>query len=319
MYTPYTNYPAPHYYQHPTFSTFSKAYWERSLFQRMRTMFKFDGLLEGGENQVKWDKDSFLYGLLAMGFYAVFESRKWGIVFQPAAPTGIGLMYQPTGMTVNSPYFSFTRPLIIGRECSLIKLTPDFRGVWDLIEKCSSELMYMDVAIRLSQVNARFAYAIAVSNQKDADSVKAILQKFENGEPGVTYDARLRLPPAGDGEPQVPWVLWDRELKKNFILPELLDARKVILDDFYRELGVRAMPDKKERYIQSEVQRYDDETFNRREAWNITLQESLEETNRMFGIHLTAEFNEPPREEEMLVTQSLNQGALSQKRDNRAV
>lgn len=279
----------------PSFSSFSKDYWTRSLFQRLRTLYSFDGLPEGGPGQVKWDKDAYLYGLFARGFHCIFESKEWGVVFQPATPAGIGLFYQPTGMVVNTPYFSFTRPLLIGRECSVIKLTPDYQGVWDLVEKASSELMYMDVAIRLSQVNARFAYAIAADSEKSARSVKKILEQFANGEPGVVYDSKLRIPVEG-GEPEAPWKLFDRELKKNFILPELLEGRKTVMDDFYREVGIRCLPDKKERYIQSEVSQYDTETYNRREAWNISLQESLDETNRMYGLNIRAKFLEPPKE-----------------------
>lgn len=274
-----------------TFNTCSQMYWERSLFQRMRTLFKFSGLPDAGKGQVQTDKDAFLYGLYKLGFLCMFETKQYGITFQPATPYGFGLQYQPIGMTVNSPYFQFTRPLQIGNECEVIKLTPDYQGVWDLVSKYATELKYTEIAIRLSQINARFAYAIAAEDNKTAESVRTIVEKLENGEPAIVYDKKLKNMLGETGE--MPWQQFDRDLSKNFILPELLEVRRTILRDFYTELGVRVAPNKKERMVTQEAVSYDAETFNRREVFNISLQESLERCNKRFGTNIKAEFIEP--------------------------
>lgn len=276
-----------------TFSAFSQSYWERSLFQRCRTLFRFSGLPDAAPGQVQTDLDAFLYGLFRCGFLAMFETRDYGITFQPGTLAGIGLQYQPTGVNIASPYFNFMRPLKIGEECAVIKLTPDYMGIWDIISKYATELKLNDVAIRLSQINARFAYAIASGNQKDATSIKKLLEKLANGEPGVVYDVNLLKPIGNKDAPSVPWAQFDRDLKQNFILPELLAARRTTLLDFYREIGVRVNPDKKERMVNKEAQSYDAETFNRREVWNISLQESLRLANKLYGTNIAAEFIEP--------------------------
>lgn len=59
----------------PTYSANTLAYWERSLFQRMRTLFKIEGLPEGGANQVQTDKDAFLYGLTMRGFLVMLKTK----------------------------------------------------------------------------------------------------------------------------------------------------------------------------------------------------------------------------------------------------
>lgn len=267
----------------------SKAYWERSLFQRMRTLFIFEGLPE--EN---WDKDAFLYALYRIGFVAVFKSKTYGNIFQPATPYGMGLNFQPVGMMINTPFFQFGEPLIIGRQCEVIKMTPDYRGVWDIVSRYAEELMYIDVATRLASVNARFAYMIAASDDKSARSVKAMMERLTNGEPAVVYNVNLAKQLMGQNqESRVPWEQFDRDLKKNFILPELLEARRTTLTDFYREMGVRVAPDKKERIQTREAVSYDAETYTRREVWNISLQESLNRANRFLGTNITARYNEP--------------------------
>ena len=274
------------------YNTFSKQYWERSLFQRCKALFDFSGLPEGAPGQVQWDNDAFLFGLFKMGFMTVFDTKSYGLVVQPGTPTGYGLQYQPTGIQIQTPYFAFNRPLVIGRECELIKLTPDYVGIWDIITKYAEELMFNDVAIRLSQINARFAYAVAATDEKSARTIKAILQRLANGEEGVVYDAKLNRNFGQDGE-TVPWTQFDRDLKKKFIYPELLEARRTILTDFYRELGVQSASDKRERQNLPETAAWQAETFNRRQVWELSLRKSIDRVNRMFGTNITFKFNEP--------------------------
>lgn len=269
-----------------------RAYWRKSLFQRIRALFVFDGLPEGGKNQVQTDYNAFIYALFSLGFLAVFRSKKYGITFQPATPTGYGLQYQPTGMLVNTPYFNFERPLKIGEECEVIQLTPDYCGVYDIVERCAEELMYNDVAIRLASLNARFTYAIAATDDKTARTIKAIMERLANGEQGIVYDAKLNRTLA-NGDTDVPWVQFDRDLKKNFVLPELLEARRTILTDFYRELGVQSANEKKERVNTIDSIAYQAETFNRRQVYEQSLTKSLDRVNRLFDLNITYRYNEP--------------------------
>lgn len=273
-----------------TFSAFSLEYWERSFFQRMQHVFQFDGLPEN------WDKDAFLYGLFRLGFLAVFESRRYGVVFQPASPAGLGLFYQPTGLTVSSPYFSFSRPLTIGEETEPIKLTPDYRGIWDLISKYAREMQLLDIACRSSSINARFAYVLAATDDNGKKSMDYLMEKIANGDPSVVYDVRLRTNKQ-TGEQSVPWEQFDRDLKKNFILPELQDCQRTVITNFYREIGVRIAPDKKERISIPENESYDAETFNRRTVWKSTLDESIRRVNAMFGTGITIAVNDPAETE----------------------
>lgn len=277
-------------YNAPTFSAGSLSYWERSLFQRMRTLFQFEGLPEGGAGQVQTDKDAFLYGLFMRGYLAVFKTTQYGITFQPATPTGYGLQGQPTGMQVATPYFSFDRPLVIGQECEVLKLTPDYAGIWDIVTKYANELKLMEVAVRQSMYNARFAYVLAAADDKQAQSLKAMMERVENADPYLIYNEGLRKNKLSTGEPELPWAQWDRDLKKNFILPELLEARRTIVTDFYREMGVPVPQDKKERVNVLETQTNMSEFFNRREIWLQCLTESIDRINRMYGTNISVRF-----------------------------
>ena len=53
-------------FQGASFSTDALGYWERSFFQRLRGMVKFDGLPKAAVGQIEWDYDAFLYQLFRM-------------------------------------------------------------------------------------------------------------------------------------------------------------------------------------------------------------------------------------------------------------
>lgn len=261
-------------------------YWIRSFFQRATALFTFENLPAG------WDVDAFKRGLYQRGFLVGFQSKKYGLVVVPATVSGFGLQFQPTHALINTPYFNFNKPLRLGVECEAIKLTPDYSGIWDIITKYADEMRHLDLAVRLSAINARFSYAMAATDDKSARTLKNIAQKLANGDPAIVYDAKIRQ--MGDNDPtRMPWQQFDRDLKQNFILPELIEARRDIIDDFYRELGVNVPNDKRERMISTEVQNDTQQTFIRREVWLNSLQESLLKFNALFETDIRVSANEP--------------------------
>lgn len=276
-------------YSRLTFSGQAMEYWERSLFQRLCALFDISGYPQEGKNQSAWDLDSFYYGLWAMGYFSVFKSRTYGIQFQPSTPAGIGLNFQPTGLTVNTPYFQFPRPLIIGEECVAFKLTPDYRGVWDIVSKYATELTYMDVALRQSELNARFAYAITAPSKQAEATAEAMMERLANGETAIVVDPRMgKVLENGEWKPS--WQQFDRDLKQNFILPDLIESRRQLMDDFYREIGIRTSEDKKERVITTEQRAKEAAGYNRRRVWERTMQQSVDRYNEFFGERMSVKW-----------------------------
>ena len=268
------------------FSTQIYDYWYRSFYQRAVTLFEFKNLPKN------WDKDAFQYALYHLGFLVGFESKKYGLVIQYGTPTGYGLQYQPTGMQINSPYFNFPKPLKIGVDCEVIKLTPDYRGITDIISKYADEMRLVDIAIRQSEINSRFAYAFVAPDDKTKRTMETISQQLANGKPAIVVNKNLKVDPVTN-ETGEPWAQFDRDLKKNFILPDLLEARRTTVRDFYRELGVRMSEEKKERLITDEIEQQETETYIRREVWHGCLEESLRKFNELFKTNITVKVNEP--------------------------
>lgn len=276
----------------------SMEYWTRSLFQRLQALIDFEGLPEGSEDaapdkpvvQYAWDKDAFKFGLFMLGYQIVFRSKTYGVVPQPGSITGYGLQYQPCGAIINTPFFQFTRPLKIGVECELIKLAPDYTGVYDIITKYAAELKEIDTSIRSAARNSRLAYAMVARSDKSARALRAIRERVINGD-DVIVDEKI----SGDkiNPDALPWFQFDRDLKANYILGDLLDARRTTLVDFYREIGVRMLDDKKERMNLDEVAAGNAETFIRSEVWMETLKESCDKVNDMFELNIKPILNRP--------------------------
>ena len=269
---------------------FSMDYWSRSLFQRLTALIDFEGLPEAGEGQYGWDKDALKYGLYMIGYMAVFRSATYGIVPQPGRVTGYGLQYQPSGVMIATPYFQFTEPLKLGVDAELIKLTPDYTGIFDIVTKYAAELKEIDTSIRSASRNSRLAYALVAASDKSARTLQAIRERIINGD-DVIIDERVMRDKANPETP--PWFEFDQDLKKNYILGDLLDARRTTLVDFYREIGVRMLDDKKERMLTAEVDAGNAETFIRSEVWIETLKDSCEKVNKMFGTSIKPIINRP--------------------------
>ena len=271
----------------------SMDYWSRSLMQRLSALIDFEGLPENSTDGVQyaWDKDALKFGLFMLGYQIVFKSSTYGVVPQPGGITGFNIQYQPAAATVNTPFFQFTEPLKIGIDCELIKLTPDYSGVYDIITKYAAELKEIDTSIRSSARNSRLAFVMAAKNDRSARTLQAIRERIINGEDAIIDEKALRGDKANPED--LPWYQFDRDLKNNYILGDLLDARRTTLVDFYREIGVRMLDDKKERMLTAEVDAGNAETFIRSEVWIETLKESCEKVNAMFGTNIIPKLNRP--------------------------
>lgn len=268
----------------------SMDYWQRSLLQRLTALIDFENLPETSPEQYGWDKDALKYALFMLGYQVVFRSKTYGVVPQPGTLSGYSLQYQPSDVMVSTPYFQFTEPLKLGIQAELIKLTPDYTGLWDIVTKYAAELKEIDTSIRSSARNSRLAYALIAAGDKGARTLQAIREKIINGD-DVIVDEKIMRDKVNPDQP--PWFQFDRDLKNNYILGDLLDARRTTLVDFYREIGVRMVDEKKERMITSEVDAGNAETFIRAEVWIETLKESCEKVNKMFGTNIKPILNRP--------------------------
>lgn len=260
------------------------AYWQRSLYQRAISTIDFKGLPDTWEANVR---DFFYWCIFSYGYVGVFNTDEFGLSFQPGSLYGIDFYYQPVEFIVANPLLN--KRFKIHEECELIKLCPDFRGIWDIISYYAMLLSALDSGINMSIINNKFAYLVGAKNKAAAESLKKIFDKINAGEPAVIFDNNL-LPQDPDSKEE-PWSFLERSnLKQSYLTTDQLMDRSTLLSSFDAEIGIRSVPyQKKERLVTAEAESREQDSTARLEVWKATLDSSLELVNKMFNTKITAE------------------------------
>lgn len=261
-------------------------FWERALFQRAASVIDFNGLPDTWEGT---RKDFFIYCLFKFGFIGVMDTKDYGLIFQPGTLMGYDLYYQPTKFIIANPHITIeTKEFTIGEDAELIKLTPDYMGIWDIISYYAEKLATLDNAINMSLINNKFAFMLAAKNKQASEAFKKMIDKVNAGEPAVIYDQKL----VNDQQDKTePWQLWSRDhMKENYLTTMQLADFNTILHNFDKEIGIPTIPvEKKERMITDEAQSTVIDAISRSEIWLETLESSLNIVNAKYNLNITAE------------------------------
>lgn len=260
------------------------AYWQRSLFQRAISTIDFKGLPDTWKASVR---DFFYWCIFAYGYVGVFNTDEFGLSFQPGALYGFDFYYQPVEFIVANP--KLNKRFKLHEEAELIKLCPDFRGIWDVITYYAGLLSMLDAGINSSIINNKFSWLLGAKNKAAAESLKKALDKINMGQPAVVLDnSLLQQDPQSKEE---PWSFLERSnLKQSYLTTDQLMDRSTILSSFDAEIGIRSLPyNKKERLVTAEAESREQDSTARLMVWKATLDSSLELVNNMFGTNIKAE------------------------------
>ena len=264
--------------------------WERALFQRAASVIDFENLPDTWEGTVK---DFFIYCLFRNGFVGVMDLNEYGLIFQPGTVKGFDIYYQPKNFIFANPVIKsafidrYPEGLEIGKDCELIKLTPDFMGIWDIISMYAEKIAVLDNALNMSLINNKFAFMLAAKNKQASEAFKKMIDKVNAGEPAVIYDMKL----ANDSQDKSePWQLWARDhMKENYLTTMQLADLNTILHNFDKEVGIPTIPvEKKERMISDEANSTVIDAISRSEIWLKSLESSLKIVNDKYGLNIKA-------------------------------
>lgn len=265
-------------------------YWFRSLLHKIDSSIIFGGLPSG------WNDDFFHLCLWALGYVAVFKSptvevgKKFGpTVFNPCVLSGYDFFYQPTTATVSNPNIDpvFTKEYKLGKDCELIKLTPDYFGVFDIIDFYAAKLAEISKGIDVGLINAKMPFILTAQNEAQAETLKKVYDKVQAGEPLVVWKNETdndEVIPAKD-----PFEAFVNDYQKTYVVHNLLEDMQGILNSFYTEIGIPVAVEKKERLITTEANFSTAQSQARISTWIETLKESLTLVNEMFDTAITAE------------------------------
>lgn len=248
-------------------------FFQRYLLQRAISQFKWS-------MPETWEENYFLYCLYCWGFIAVVKTDKFGVIPQGCSLKGYNVMYAPTNCVIANPLLRGILEPKIGTQCSLIRLQPDYGGVWDLVSTYA-DLMAMTLSTAGSNImSSKLAYMFVSDNKSMIESMKSMYDKVASGEPAVFIDKNMV--DEATGKPR--YFTFANNLKANYIASELLEDLKEWERRFDTELGIpHTNSDKKERLVTGEVNSNITESFTRVELWLEELKKGCDMTNNLFG------------------------------------
>lgn len=262
--------------------------WFRSLFQRAQSKIIIKGYPDWWQEE---QLNLMNFVLFVNGFGVVADSDKFGVFFQPCTLNGIGFYYQPTHAIVSNP--ELQQDYKIHEDCEIVKLTPDYKGICDIVDEYAVKLALLSSSVDMNLINSKTPYILGGKTRGVIQALKKIIDKVNAGNPAVFYDSRIT--PAEKGED--PYYLIELFNKDNYITPELLQDFRTLIANFDAEIGINNVNfEKKERLVKDEVNSNNEDTLARCNIWVDTLNKSFKHVNDLFDTSFIAELREDIQE-----------------------
>jgi hypothetical protein len=262
-------------------------YFRKYLLQKAISVFKWT-LPED------WDKDYFLYTLYGMGFIAILNTDRYGVICQQCAPGGYNLYYRPSYVIVTNPLLPKSLTLNIDRDCVLLKLQPDYSSITDIVGYYADQLALCSEAMGANLINTKSGTVFGAESKAQAESFKKMYDNLSEGDPAVVIGKKLL-----DAEGKPTWFPFTQNVKESYVVSDILSDMRKIEEMYDTEIGIpNANTDKRERLIDSEVNANNVETASRCELWLETVRKEIDKANNMFpGINLSVDWRVNPQTE----------------------
>lgn len=261
-------------------------YYRRYLAQRLVAIFDFNGAPD------TWDLEYLKYTLACFGFAAVIRTDAFGVIPLACGIGGYNVYYRPTRALIANPLFNKTYDLEIGSECEMIRITPDWQPLADIIGHYADLLAITCSSIVTNLYNTKLSYVFSAGTRAMAESFKAMFDKVAQGEPAVFTDKALFRE---DGTPN--WIAFQQDLKGTYLVDMLQQAERTIMNQFFSDIGIPNIPfEKSERLTTNESEVYSYANMCLADLWLRTLQETTGKVNQLFGLNITVDFNDALKE-----------------------
>ena len=252
-------------------STGLARFFKRYLLQEAMSVFEW-------KMPESWARNYFLSVLYVWGYIGVLNpGDEFGPIPQHCGLGGYSVQYQPTRALFASPIFG-SRDLEIGRECEIVRLQPDYCGLYDIVDYYGDMMALCAETVGVNIVNSKLSYVFAAQNKAAAESYKKVYDQIAGGNPAVFADKSLL-----DDDGRLMVQLLQQNVGQNFIADRLLDCLGTIRNQFLTAIGIpNANTDKRERLNADEVNANNFETRANCALWLDELQKACRLVNEMF-------------------------------------
>lgn len=254
-------------------------YFVRYLLQKVISVFEFDGLPK------TWPKNYFQYVLFGFGYGAVFETDRYGLLFNQCNLHGYNVFYQPNKVLIANPLLPSTQ-LEIGKDCEIIRVQPDYGNFMDLITTYADLMALCLETSGINLLNSKMSFVFFAESKNLSESFKKLYDSVASGEPMAVVDKNLLNE---DGTPK--WELFTQNVGQNYITDKVLNDMKTLDDQFNTKVGIpNANTQKKERLVTDEVNANNYDTQSLVNVVLETLREDLARVNAMFNTNITVKY-----------------------------
>ena len=210
------------------------------------------------------------------------NTNKYGVICQFCGLYGQDIYYAPTHVTISNPLLNGILKPRIHVQCEVLKLTPDYCGIDDLITYYANKLALCAENVDMNLINSKLAYLFLAGNKSASATFKTLFDDIASGKPAVVVDKSLVRE---DGSLGIE--LFNQHLKETYIASDVLEDMRKIRADFNTVIGIpNANTDKRERLIKDEVNANNTETKSRLDLWVDSLNECAAKANKMFRLKL---------------------------------
>lgn len=222
--------------------------------------------------------DDYILNTLIYFGYVIFTDTEAGVLGLRGTVTGNNYLYMPTGATIVVPGLKEMRRKI-GKDCELLYLerTTDgwFYTFRNLIDVYAEKFASADAAIDVNLMNSRAAFMVQAETKAQAQTIKTMYAQISEGEPLVVYKENEL---SKDG-----LQAFFGNVRNNFIVTELQDAKRSIMNELLTVLGVNnANTDKRERLITNEVDSNNIELAVNVGTWKRNMKNCTDKIKTMF-------------------------------------
>lgn len=226
-----------------------------------------------------WKKNYFRFWLFHCGSIGVVYTNEFGWVCQPYSVLKLDLYYNPKLIQVYNQFIKTPKIGAIGVNAGIIKCMDDYFGLDDIVTRYATDLAQCDRSIEVNLMNSNVTAFFKAKNKKDADAIKEAYAQATTGKPFVVINKEVM------DDDSIETLL--PNMKNNYLVNDLLQSRRGILNAFLTEIGIRnANYDKRERLNSQEVSENNDETSAIITVIYNNIKESMEEVNSVSGLGL---------------------------------
>ena len=259
-------------------------FFHRALMERAMSVYKWTV-------PDNWDLDYFKAVLYYWGYAAVIKTDLFGVIPQECGLGGFNVFLRPRYVLINNPLIrNPAREIVINRDCALIRLRSDYRGLHDFVTYYGNLLALIAETMSVNILNSKLSYVFTAKDKAAAETLKKLYDRIASGEPAAVIDKSLF---AADGTPL--WSFNTQNVGQNYIADRLLIDYNKLIHDFDTQVGLpNSNTDKRERLVTDEVHANDAATYAAASERLDRLKHDCKIASDMFNVNISVDWRFPP-------------------------